>query len=162
MMRFLRLSFSRAFIGLIVIMLYSCDPGRVYESYVEIPEYKWHRENQPEFNVNIKDTSQACRILLNIRNSISYPYKNIYLFLYTQYPDGSLSKDTLEFLFNNEKGQYLGDCKGDICNNRFVLKENIKFEDAGPYVFRLEHAMRSPDGVLPFIMNIGFRIERMK
>lgn len=144
----------------VILLLWGCDPGRVYEEYREIPEYRWNRADTVSFDTEIKDTTQAYNLILNIRNGENYPYRNLYLFLTTDYPDGRLSLDTLEFSFYEENGKALGKCSGDICNNTFLLSENVRFDQAGKYRFRFVHGMRREDHVLPYIMDLGLRMEK--
>lgn len=148
---------------LITALIFSaCDNQRVFDTYEEIPGYTWNNSHPVVFKVNIPDTSQRCRVILNINNSTEYPYRNIYMFMDTTYPDGSKSRDTLEYYFNDESGKPLGKCSDDICENHFLLKEGVKFEEKGEYEFRFSHAMRSADGNLPHILNLGLRIENME
>lgn len=143
-----------------VLSLYGCDRNRVYEEYREIPDYRWNRADTVSFDTEIKDTNEAYNLVLNIRNGENYPYRNLYLFLNTGYPDGRQSLDTLEFRFYEENGTPLGKCSGDICNNSFLLSENIRFDQAGKYRFSFVHGMRRDDQILPYVMDIGLRIEK--
>lgn len=147
--------------GLLGILLWTgCDRNRVYEEYREIPGYNWNRADTVSFDTEIKDTNEAYNLVLNIRNGENYPYRNLYLFLSTGYPDGRKSLDTLEFQFYEENGKALGKCSGDICNNSFLLSENVRFDQAGKYRFAFVHGMRRDDQVLPYVMDIGLRIEK--
>jgi gliding motility-associated lipoprotein GldH len=51
----------------------------------------------------------------------------------------------------------LGDGLGDIWDNRILLKDQVKFPQAGEYRFELYQAMRI--NPLPGIMDAGIRIE---
>lgn len=145
---------------LAVLLLAACDGNRVYEEYHEIPNYQWNRADTISFNTEIADTNEAYNLILNIRNGENYPYRNLFLFLSTQYPDGRLSLDTLEFSFYEESGKPLGKCSGDICNNSFLLSENVRFDQAGKYRFAFVHGMRRDDQILPYVMDLGLRIEK--
>lgn len=145
---------------LAVLFLCGCDGNRVYEEYHEVPNYQWNRADTISFDTEIQDTNQAYNLILNIRNGENYPYRNLYLFLTTAYPDGRLSLDTLEFNFYEESGKPLGKCSGDICNNTFLLSENVRFDQAGKYRFGFVHGMRRDDQILPYVMDLGLRIEK--
>lgn len=140
--------------------LAGCDKNRIFEEFKEIPEYKWDKKDTIGFKTEIKDTNLAYNMILNVRNGENYPYRNLFLFLHTGYPDGRISQDTMEFYFYEEAGRPLGKCSGDICNNSFLLSENVRFDQAGNYSFKFVHGMRREDGILPYIMNLGLRIEK--
>lgn len=140
--------------------LAGCDKNRIFEEFKEIPEYKWDKKDTIGFETEIKDTNLAYNMILNVRNGENYPYRNLFLFLHTGYPDGRIAQDTLEFYFYEEAGRPLGKCSGDICNNSFLLSENVRFDQAGNYSFKFVHGMRREDGILPYIMNLGLRIEK--
>ena len=142
-----------------ILSLCGCDRSRVYEEYREIPGYNWSRGDTVSFDTEIKDTNEAYNLILNVRNGENYPYRNLYLFLTTGYPDGRVSLDTLEFSFYEENGTPLGKCSGDICNNAFLLSQNVRFDQAGKYRFSFVHGMRREDQVLPYVMDLGLRIE---
>lgn len=146
-------------VGLLGI-LYGCDKNRVYEEFHEIPKYMWNKTDSVSFDTEISDTTQAYNMVLHIRNGENYPYRNLYLFLTTGYPDGRISKDTLEFYFYEENGKPLGKCSGDICNNSFLIQKNVRFDQAGKYTFTFTHGMRREDGVLPYLMDVGLRLEK--
>lgn len=148
-------------VGLLgILLLFGCDQSRFFEEFHEIPGYNWGKSDTVSFNTEIKDTNQAYNMILHVRNGENYPYRNLYLFLQTGYPDGRISIDTLEFYFYEEDGKPLGKCSGDICNNSFLIQRNVRFDQAGKYQFNFVHGMRREDGVLPYLMDIGLRLEK--
>lgn len=146
--------------AIFAFVLAGCDQNRVFEEYHEIGGYTWNKADTVAFVTDIKDTNQAYNLILHIRNGENYPYRNLYLFLDLLYPDGRYSLDTLEFYFYEETGKPLGKCSGDICNNSFMIRRNVHFDQAGKYIFRFVHGMRREDGILPYLMNVGLRIEK--
>lgn len=151
------------FNGLLLCVMFlvaGCDKNRVYEEFRDIKEYTWNPQDTLAFQPEISDTGQAYNLVLHVRNGENYPYRNLYLFLHTGYPDGRFSDDTLEVNFYQEDGTPLGKCSGDICNNTFLLAEQVKFDQAGKYSFNFTHIMRTENNTLPYIMNLGFRIEK--
>jgi gliding motility-associated lipoprotein GldH len=147
------------FVAAIASLLFSCDRNLVFEEYREIKNYEWNKTDTLTFSTQIKDTLEAYNLIVKIRNGENYPYRNVYLFLTTIFPDGKRALDTLDFQFYEENGNPLGKCSGDICNNSFLLSRGVHFDQAGIYRFQFNHAMRSQDGKLPYIMNFGLRIE---
>ncbi|MFL5754458.1 MAG: gliding motility lipoprotein GldH [Bacteroidia bacterium] len=151
--------------SLALLLLLSCNKSTVYSKYESIDVDKgWAKGQQIKFEVDIKDTVSRNNVFINVRNADSYPFRNLFLFLHTTYPDGNVKTDTLECLLSDEKGQWLGKGAGDLWDNTIPFKRNVRFPMAGKYVFSFEQAMRSGDKTaidpLPLILDIGLTIEK--
>ncbi|MCZ2442311.1 MAG: gliding motility lipoprotein GldH, partial [Flavobacteriales bacterium] len=109
---------------------------------------------------DISDTTRPCNVYLQFRNHVQYPYQNLYIFLTTTFPSGQIAQDTMEFYFSDLKGKPLGDCSSDICTNRFLVMNAIRFPMQGHYIFMVHQAMRRDDDKLPDITDVGMRIEK--
>lgn len=142
------------------MLMAGCDKGRVFEENTAITDHKWAASQGVAYQVNITDTASRHNFYVNVRNGDAYPYSNLYLFINTGFPDGRSSRDTLEVILADEKGRWLGSGLGDIWENQVLFKRNVRFPKAGTYTFELKHAMR--DTILPFIMDVGMRIEKQE
>jgi len=91
------------------------------------------------------------------RNTLDYPYQNLFLIIESQYNNKTLRKDTLEYLITNKYGQWLGNGLGKIKNNHFIVDENMIFEQAGEYGFVIHHGMR--ENPLRGVNKVGLKIE---
>ncbi|MDF2447774.1 MAG: gldH [Bacteroidota bacterium] len=136
----------------------SCNKNVVFSDYTKLPDEGWRTENHLKFEVNIEDNSPLYNVYLNVRHADSYPYANLFVFLTTTYPDGKMSVDTLECIFADKKGKWVGDGAGDLWDNKIPLKKNLKFPKAGKYTFSFEQGMRS--NPLPLILDFGMRVEK--
>lgn len=145
---------------LLCLIFFSCDRTKIYEKYESIPNAQWNANAPVKFNFEVKDTNQYCNLLVNIRCSENYPYRNLYMFMKSVRPDGTKSIDTLEFYLLDVQGKPLGDCSGEVCNNRFMIDHDFKFPQPGKYEFELQQAMRTDDGNLPMVMDVGLRLEK--
>lgn len=143
-----------------VFALSACDSSRVYEKNKGIPGEVWKIEDTVSFETEIADTATPHNLYVNVRNADGYPYNNIYLLVYTTFPNGKIARDTLECILADETGKWLGDGLGDIFDNKILFKKNVRFAQAGKYTFSLQHAMRLNE--LPLIMDVGIRIEKVK
>lgn len=146
-------------ICLLATLFTSCDSKRVFEENKEIPDGIWAKNYKAGFSVDIKDTINPHNIFVNIRNAGEYPYRNIYLFITTN-SKGIVAKDTFECILADEKGKWMGSGLGDIWDNQIAYKKNVRFPHAGKYNFEIEQAMRTDN--LPFVIDVGLRIERKK
>ena len=147
-----------AFCGLLALL--SCDPGRVYEKNIKIPDGIWHKDNKVSFEVFIDDTVSAHNLYVNVRNTSLYPFSNLFLFIETTAPSGHTIRDTVEVILADNSGKWLGSGLGDMWDLQQAYKQNVRFAQRGKYFFEYQQAMRMDR--LPFILDTGLRIETAK
>ncbi len=143
-----------------LLILLSCDPHRVYEKNIKIPDGIWYKDHKVSFEVLIDDTSSTHNLYVNVRNTSLYPYSNLYLFIETTAPSGHTIRETYEVTLADDKGKWMGSGLGDIWDLQQVYKENVKFAQRGKYFFEYQQAMRTDK--LPFVLDVGLRIESLK
>jgi gliding motility-associated lipoprotein GldH len=145
-----------------LLTLAACNTSRVYEENSDFPDRVWTVENRPSFEFTIPDSTKTYNLLINVRNDLEYPYRN----LYVQYTLKDSLQNTLErklknlMLFHPKTGKPYGDGLGDIFSHQLLLEENISFETKGPYTIQLEQFMRTDS--LTNILSSGIRIEKAK
>lgn len=154
-----RNTFSLVLSIILSILFASCNKNVVFSEYKKLPEEGWSISNKLSYDVNIEDNNKYHNVFLTVRHADSYPYSNLYLFLTTTYPDGKVSKDTLECILANKKGEWQGDGAGDLWDNKIPLKKNLRFPQNGKYTFTFEHGMRSDP--LPLILDFGMIVEKV-
>lgn len=148
------------FILLMLLVFSACDPNQVYENNVEISDYSWHKDSVIKFEVDIQDTINPHNIYLNVRNTSRYKMQNLFLFVNTTAPSGFALSDTFECYLADERGKWTGSGWGDIYDNQFIYKKNIRFPVSGIYTFEYIQAMRTDK--LEYISDIGLRIEKVE
>lgn len=150
----------KRFIALFLLptLLSACDSKRIFEQNKEISGGAWNTASKLSFEVTLTDTVTPANVYINVRNGSDYPYSNLYLFVNTRYPNGAVSRDTVNCQLQNEKGEWMGDGLGDLWDNRILFKPNVVFKQSGKYIFELEQAMRIDK--LPMIVDAGIRIEK--
>lgn len=141
------------------LLFISCDPNQVYENNIEFSDYTWNKDSVKTFHVEIKDTINAHNIYVNVRNTSKYEMQNLFLFIQTTSPSGMQLKDTFECYLADERGKWTGSGWGDIFENQFVYKKNIRFPVSGIYTFEFIQGMRIDN--LKNISDIGLRIEKV-
>ncbi|RLD36681.1 MAG: gliding motility lipoprotein GldH [Bacteroidetes bacterium] len=145
-------------LGIISLLFSSCDKNRVFEANVEIPDQTWNMDKAVVFSPSIDDTLSIQSVFVNVRNTSSYPYNNLYLFITTTSPSGQWILDTLDLQLADKRGKWLGSGLGDIFFNRRIFKQRIRFPMEGAYTFEIRQGMRSED--LKGIRDVGLRIEK--
>lgn len=148
---------------IVAICFFSCDPNRVYDEYQPIPN-GWNKDSVISFDLQDIDSVSNYNLFINVRNNNDYAFNNLFLIAEIQFPQGKVITDTLEYEMAAPSGEWLGTGFGDIKENKFWYKENVKFEEPGDYKVFIQHAMRksgSEQGIeeLEGITDVGFRIE---
>lgn len=140
---------------------FSCGNEKIFIEYQTVDETKgWLKTDKKIFTPEIKDTLGVYDIFVHVRHADSYPYRNLYIFLTTEFPNGKKESDTLECMLANEKNQWLGSGAGDLWDNAILLKSDVQFPVSGKYRFTFEQGMRMDP--VPMILDIGLSIEKPK
>lgn len=145
--------------ALLVILTAACDQNRVYEKNVDFPKQRWAVDSIPSFEFEISDPSKPYNIYWNVRNTVAYPYRNLYLTYYIEDTTGRRLTTDLHnmLLFEPKTGKPYGSGLGDIFSHQFMALPNFTFDRAGVYRIRLEQYMRTD--TLPEVVSIGTRVE---
>lgn len=138
------------------VVFASCNTNTVFTQSITLPTGGWYKNNEVVFNVKIKDTLINYSFNLNIRNTNKYRFNNLYLFLTTKFPNGNVSRDTIECILANKEGKWLGKGWGSVKENDILLKSDLRFPLSGNYKFLIQQAMRVD--TLKGIENIGLSI----
>lgn len=150
---------------LLTLSLSSCrDESVVFEQNVEIADARWAVSDRAVLTVDVNDTVSQHNFLINVRNTEAYPYRNLYLFLKTTFPNGKSSRDTIGLYLADPSGRWLGSGSGYLNSGRYpsarvMYAYNKRFPNTGTYTFEIEQAMRVD--TLVGIRNIGLRIEKI-
>ena len=133
---------------------------RLYETNTELPDKFWVADSVLAFDFEVTDSNIAYNLYINIRNTVSYPFENIYVTYYLKDSlQNELGTDLVNYdLFDPKTGQPYGDGLGDIFDHQFLLLKNHRFDLAGVYTFELQQYMRMD--TLPEILAAGIRVEK--
>ena len=143
----------------LTIILLSCDSGKVFEEYIEVENATWQKENIASFEFETSDTLNPHNLYINIRNTGSYAYSNLYLFITMQGPDGAALQDTVNCILADKRGEWLGSGVGDLWDLQMPYIGGFMFAKKGKYIVSFEQAMRVESG-LEGITDIGLRVEK--
>jgi gliding motility-associated lipoprotein GldH len=144
-------------------ILSSCDPHRVFEENREIKGGTWNVLDTISFQVEIRDSIHPKNIYINIRNSGTYAYSNLFMFVTIKFPNGKMSKDTVECILADQK-HWLGRGLGGLWDHQILYRNQVRFPLLGRYTITYEQAQRSGAKAfiedLPGIEDVGVRIEK--
>ena len=122
-----------------VFVLISCNKSKSFtHSFVE---NKWDFKDSVVFVCDI-DEAKTHNLELFFRNTLDYPYRNLYLLLEIHHDKNILQIDTLQYPITYKFGKFLGRGLGKTRDNYF-LEELTIFKTPGKYKFILTHGMRT-------------------
>ena len=132
----------------------------LFNSKDKIENSIWTYQDLKRFQFSIQDTSALYNIHLSLSAVDSFATENIYIKLWTAFPDGK----QLEYIksipvFDNE-GKILGDKSGQTYTQQVVLQENAFFNQVGSYQITIEQFMRTDS--LSGISSVGLIVEKSK
>jgi len=140
--------------------LFACDSKRIYEKNIDFEKKSWLVKDIPEFNFEVVDPTVPYNIYYNVRNTLNYPYQNLYVTYYLEDSTGNVLSTSLQnlVLFDKKTGAPFGKGLGDIFDHQIPALSNYKFEEAGLYSFRVEQFMRTD--TLSELLSVGIRVEK--
>jgi gliding motility-associated lipoprotein GldH len=152
------------FVFLCLVLFWSCDSNRIYDTYKSIDSNGWAKQNSISFEFEISDTLSTNNLFVNIRNTDDYLYNNLFVITELEFPSGLSVIDTLEYEMADFRGKWLGTGFTDVKESSLFYRENFVFSESGKYNFKIQQAMRKRSEVtgieyLKGISNVGFRIE---
>lgn len=145
----------------LAFLLSACDKNVVYKAHEDIEDGLWYIKNKPEFKVEIKDTLASYNLYYLVRNSLQYPYYNLYLTRKTKSPGGQVTSSLEEvFLSNQVTGRPYGKGLGDLFDHKIFFLKNYRFPRSGTYTYTLSQSMRQ--NPLPFVISVGISVEKVE
>jgi len=136
----------------VTICFFACNKNVLFKADKEITNY-WHTDTLLSFRFNVNDTNTIFYSEINIRHTIDYSYKNLFVFIHNTNPEGKTVVDTVECVLADKTGKWKGKWMGDILDFTKTYNDFTFFEKSGEYKIEIEQAMRY--GELP-------KIERLK
>jgi len=129
----------------------SCTKSKdYYEEYRQLPGESWDMDKPLTFAFDITDTAIPYRLNLNFRYTDAFPWQDIFLFLQSTLPDGSLSRDTLHCPLFEPDGRPMGN--GHRVKELEVAYSLLRFPMPGHYTLHFSQGMRAKkvNGIISF------------
>ena len=144
---------------LAVTSFLSCNSNAIFKDHEDIDDGVWYVKNEPSFTFEITDISQPYNVYYLVRNSIGYPYYNLYVKRFLLNEKNKIVNEALNelILMDERTGKPMGDGLGDLFDHKIVALKNYRFPKAGKYTFKVRQYMRQDP--LPGIMSVGVSVE---
>ena len=152
----MRLVLGLVLVGLVLI---GCDSSRVYENNADFKDRSWKIAGPAKFEFQISDTSKKYNLLLDLRNSLDYPFARLFVNYELKKDSLTLSKELISvYLFDQKTGKPFGKSGiGDIYDHQFSILKAYTFKRAGNYQMSFQQFMRQD--TIPGILAVGLRVE---
>jgi gliding motility-associated lipoprotein GldH len=141
-----------------LLFLTSCGNRALFDDNLAIQNEIWTPDNNAIFKVDVKDTIHAYKFMINVRHTVDYRFSNLYVFMNTRFPNGNITRDTIECVLAAPDGKWMGKGFGELKQNQILLNSALRFPLKGEYAFEIEQGMRVKE--LKGITDIGIRIEK--
>lgn len=142
----------------IVFGIISCEQNILFKEKKEIPGGVWTYRDSLDFKFTVSDTTELYNMYVDFGHADTFPNQNIYLRLYTHFPDGKRLSRARSFDLFNPQGESNGNCSGGECRVHSLLQDNAYFNRPGEYIITLAQFMRRDS--LPGINSVGLLIEK--
>ena len=136
---------------LTALCFFACNNNVLFKADKEITN-TWHTDSLLIFQFRTNDTNITFYSEINIRHTIEYSYKNLFVFVRQTNPEGQTVVDTVECVLADKTGKWKGRGVGDILDFTKRYNDSILFETSGEYKIEIEQAMRY--GELPAIKSL--------
>lgn len=135
----------------------SCGPEIVYEKELAINTSGWTYGDTLHYDFDIADTNKLYNLFLDLEHTTDFSTQNLYVKIYTGFPNGQRLSQVLSIDIANKLGQWLGECSGNICHLDIPIQRNAYFNQLGMHTFTLEQYMRTE--ALSDLQGASFRVE---
>ncbi len=157
---------SVLWIFLFAFVAFSCQQNKTFDTYTSIPD-SWDKQQTIRYDFIAPDTINPYNLFIKLRTTSAYKFSNLFLIVELDYPNGKVTKDTLEFLMAKPNGELLGSGFTSVKEHKLWFKgynQPFVFSEEGNYKIQIQQAMRhrgEPNGVaqLEGIIDVGFSIE---
>jgi gliding motility-associated lipoprotein GldH len=143
---------------LLLLILTSCGETPLYKKTYDFKNHTWGGGESPKFTFKATDTSTAYNFVLTLRTTTEYEFSNLWVFMFTENPDKSIRKDTLNFPLAEKNGAWMGKNSGSVIENEFLIGFNKKFPHKGEYTVRFEQAITQKD--VGNILDLTFEVSK--
>jgi gliding motility-associated lipoprotein GldH len=142
-------------------LIFSCTQQENihYQKYLSTPTKGWTHSDTLTFEFDVDDTLSTFDFWVTLRSETSYAYSNVFLFVYTEFPNGKSALDTVNYMLAQPSGKWLGDVSGSMVESTLIYKHTtIPYK--GAYKMNVIQAMR--DERLEGIKDVGIKIVKVR
>lgn len=140
-------------------VLFSCGEQPFYEKVVAFDDREWSLDEKPSYIVDVKDVSKEYDFTLSLRTSTDYKYSNLWIFMKTITPDGTVAREPFEIVITNDDGSWVGEKSGSVVTTPLYFRSR-KLPKAGEYTFVIEQGIT--ESKVDEVHDLTFRVDESK
>lgn len=140
---------------IVTLTLSSCLQNIVFEKSISL-DGPWGYNDLLSYSFSVDDTTSLYSLWLDVSHSTTFAFQNMYIKIYTSFPEGTEKSDIVSLELANKNGLWNGRCRGENCLIHIPLQDKTYFQIPGNYGIRLEQFMRQDD--LPGIHALKLRL----
>jgi len=140
-------------------LMVSCGDQPLYEEVVSFDGREWKLDVKPEYTFEVKDASKVYDFTLSLRTSTDYQYSNLWIFMKTITPDGTVAREPFEIVITNDDGSWVGEKSGSVVTTPLYFRSR-KLPKKGKYTFIIEQGIT--ESTVDEVLDLTFRVEESK
>ena len=121
-------------------LLFSCGEQPFYEKVVAFDDREWKLDVKPTFSFEVTDISKEYDFILSLRTSTDYQFSNVWIFMKTITPDGTVAREPFEIIITNDDGSWVGEKSGSVVTTPLYFRSR-KLPKKGKYTFIIEQGI---------------------
>jgi gliding motility-associated lipoprotein GldH len=134
----------------------SCSEKSYFRQFDELSEDNhWELSDKKTYVFEISDTTKNYNLTFLFSHVYDYQFNTIPIHFEIENPDGTLEKIATDLVIKDANGKQVADCTGDICDLKYIFKENTKLQK-GSYKVTISHNFNGP--YLPNVIGIGLKV----
>lgn len=150
---------NRILIGLIAVLLTACGEQPYYEKVVAFEGREWHQNVKPSYSFEVKDVNKEYDFTLSLRTSTEYKYSNLWVFMKTITPDGTVAREPFEIKITDATGAWIGEKSGSVVTTPLTFRSR-KLPKKGKYTFTIEQGITQTK--VTNVHDLTFRVDESK
>jgi gliding motility-associated lipoprotein GldH len=126
---------SVLWILLFAFLAFSCQQNKAFDRYTSISD-RWDKQQVISYDFTAPDTINPYNLFINLRTTTAYKFSNLFLIVELDYPNGKVTKDTLEYLMAKPNGELLGSGFTSVKEHKLWFKgfdNSFVFSEEGTY-----------------------------
>ena len=140
----------------VTLLLASCGPDVVFDQSYDVPEAHWTYADTLDFELEVTDTLAIFDLFLNLSHAVDFPNQNLYVQLYTQFPNQERMQKLVSLELADKAGDWYGRCGSEWCELSIPIQEDAFFNLPGAYRITLEQFSRTD--TLAGIRRLGIQL----
>jgi len=135
----------------------ACQPEADLEVMLPLPNQSWSYSTAVVIPYHNTDTLRPRQILLRLRHSGDYPYRNLHTLCHLIGPEGDSMVVQTRTMLSDPQGRWLGQsAMGDMYTISDTMMRDFRFRKQGVYKFRIHQHMRI--NPVPSVEEVGLSI----